>query len=405
MVKFIPFGILISSIFIDVLTLIIVLPYKGIKSIFIPPKKIDPKLREKYSKVAIIIPAYNEEKNIARTIHTAYSQTIPPKRVIVVDDKSTDNTNKIVKSLQKQYPKLKLIKRKVNSGKASNIRYALIRVKEPITLIQDSDTFLARNYIEEITKPFTNNRVVIATGMSLPVEHKNFFGKIIYHGSSFQYKFFCFRKQAQSYRNAISVVTGDSAAYRTSYLKAKGGLPEGTQTEDMDLTWQALIDGYRIVFQHKAQVRSKDAETFKGHWFQMARWYGGGFQCIAKHNKNLNKAKPLLYTTLAPVYVDSFLYAEAFLLMPLLIFFIPLFVLGFYLADLLFTVLAILIVDAKSIFHLPEVYIIKFVWASVWLFAGIKTIGEVAGGKREWTGRWSRDDFYKKSNENPSLKT
>lgn len=229
------YGIILSAIFIDILTLIIV----GIAWPFM-------KKRRRYRKdnlpnVSIIIPCYNEEKNIANTIKHAFNQTHIPKKVIVIDDFSTDKSYEICISLIKKYPNLIVEKQKENKGKAFNITYALNKYSlEEIIIVLDADTFISKNYIEEIIKPFINKRVVISTGISIPVKHKNFFGRVIYNGSVFQYKFFAFRKQAQHYRNAISVVCGDSAAYRTSFLREMNGFPLGTQTEDMDLTSLAL---------------------------------------------------------------------------------------------------------------------------------------------------------------------
>jgi len=398
MVKFGPFGLLFSSMFIDILTLIIVIPYKLIKGIFSPPKKINPEIRKKYSNVAIIIPAYNEEQNIARSVSTAFNQTVPPKKVIIIDDCSTDNTYEICKQLKKQYHNLILLRKRKNSGKASIVRYALMKhVNEEITIILDSDTFLAKNFIEEITKPFFNERVVMSTGISLPAKQDNFFGKIIVHGSVFQYKFFVFRKKAQGYRNAISVVCGDSSAYRTSFLKGVGGLPKGTVTEDMDITWIALEQGYRVAFQGRARAVGKDASTFKGHWKQVTRWYSGGYQCLFKHGRDLTKSKPLLFTTLIPVYIDSILYSTTFLLAPLIFFIYPALTIGFYTVDFLFTVLAIVLIDIKSLIYLPQIYFLKFMWSSAWVYASIKTTFEYLRGKRSWTGRWVRDGYYVKN--------
>jgi cellulose synthase/poly-beta-1,6-N-acetylglucosamine synthase-like glycosyltransferase len=266
---------------------------------------------------------------------------------------------------------------------------------EEITIIQDADTFLSHDYLKQIVKPFENRKVVIVTGFSLPIKHKNLFGKIIYNGSIMPYKLFSFRKQAQSIRNAVSVVTGDSAAYRTSFLKEVGGLPQGTQTEDMDIAWTALEKRYKIVYQRNARANSKDASTFKGHWKQIDRWYSGGFQCLLKHNFKLFKAKSLLFTTIIPIYFDSFVYSVSFLFAIFSIFFYPQFAIGFFAADLFFTLLSIFIFDWKRIINLFEIYFIKLLWCIIWLYAAYKTLFQSAAGRRFWIGRWDRSSYHK----------
>ncbi len=394
---------LYSSIVIDLLTLLIYGIIKLFYYIFkrdkykLHFKKYDPPQR---FKVSVIIPAYKEEKNIKKTLRCLFNQTLQPARVIVVDDNSPDRTTEICMQFAKKHKNLTVLRQKQNRGKAFNVTYILKNFElEEITIVLDADTFLTKTYLEEIVKPFVDKKVVIATGMSTPVKSPNFWGKIIYNGSIFQYKFFGFRKSAQSIRNAVSVICGDSAAYRTSFLKKMGGLPQGTQTEDMDITWRALEKGYKIVYMSKARADSQDASTVRGSWKQITRWYAGAFQCLIVHNKKLVKAKPLTFTTIVPSLVDSFVYSAVFLIVaPAMYLFFPNFTIGFYIADFIFTSIAILYLDWKYFFHLPEIYFIKFMWSTAWLFSSTKTFIQFARGRRSWDGGWNRDFYAKRKN-------
>ncbi len=382
-------GYLISSVVIDILTLIITAISKFFRILFNIKRRLAPLSKD--SGISIIIPAYNEEAHIEKVIRSSFNQTLPPKKVIVVNDNSKDRTLETCKRLQLEYKNLLVINQKENKGKAYNITYVLKKAElSEFTIVQDADTFLSPTYLENIIKPFRNRRTVIVTGFSLPLKQNNFFGKVIYHGSIFLYKFFSFRKIAQSFRNSISVVTGDSAAYRTSFLKKIGGLPHGTQTEDMDIAWIALEKGYRIHYQHKAIANSKDAATFKGHWKQITRWYSGGFQGIFKHNIKLFRARPLLFTTIIPIFLDSTIYSASFLFALFAIPFYPSFSTGFFIADFIFTVPAIILFDPKRILHLPEIYFIKIVWSCAWLYSGTKTTLQFIGGRRSWGGTWKK---------------
>ena len=391
-------GILFSSIVIDLITLAIVNTKKIFKKIFILIFKIKKKiiLKKIYFKVSIIIPAYNEEKNIYNVIKSAATQTILPNKIIVIDDNSSDNTLKECLRAQKDFENVKIISQKENKGKAYNITQVFKKVNlDKITIILDADTFISSDYIEKILPAFRDEKVVIVTGTSLPLRQKGFFGNLLYHGSMFTYSFFCFRKQAQSYRNAISVVTGDSAAYRTSFLNKIGGLPQGTQTEDMDVTWIALEMGNKIHYQKNALARSFDAGTLKGGWKQITRWFSGGFQCLFRHNFKLFKAKSLTFTTLIPSYIDSIIYSFYFLFYLVLFFIYPPLVIAFFIADLIFTLIAIIYLDIKYLFYLPHIYFIKLFWSLAYFYAMLKTTGEFILGKRNWGGAWERNSFYK----------
>lgn len=396
-------GIFISSIFIDVVTYIIFKITQGFTILLISlglirkRKPIDPQ----QFKVSVVIPAYNEERYIERAIDSAFNQTVQPERVIVIDDCSTDNTPQICNNLKQKCPNLHIIRQPQNKGKAFNISYVLNSQQlSEITLVLDADTYLSKDYLQEILKPFANKRVAISSGMSLPFKPKNLMGKIICRGAAFQYLFFCFRKEAQAFRNSIPVISGDSSAYRTSFLKGLGGFPQGTVTEDMDITWIALEKGHRVCFQKKAHARSNDPSTLIGHWKQITRWYSGSIQCIFRHGRNLLKAKPLLITTIIPVYFDTMIYAPMFLIFLILIPFYPLLSLIFFTADLTFTIIAILYLNWRWIIRLPEIYFIKFIWSLAWLTALLKTTMEFIFGKTYWGGAWTRDDFYVEGQQN-----
>jgi len=62
--------------------------------------------------ISVIIPAFNVEKYIKKSLDSIYAQTYKAYEVIVVDDFSTDNTIKIINLYKKKYKNLKLIKLK-----------------------------------------------------------------------------------------------------------------------------------------------------------------------------------------------------------------------------------------------------------------------------------------------------
>ena len=52
-------------------------------------------------KYAVVLPAYNEEDLIEKTLQSLFQQTYPPQEVVVVDDQSTDKTAALVKQWAK----------------------------------------------------------------------------------------------------------------------------------------------------------------------------------------------------------------------------------------------------------------------------------------------------------------
>ncbi len=90
--------------------------------------------------ISILIPVYNAEKFISRTIKSLLDQSMPLIDVIVVDDGSTDNSAKIISSFQKKDPRIKYFYQK-NSGPSFARQLALSKVESPFVMFCDSDDY------------------------------------------------------------------------------------------------------------------------------------------------------------------------------------------------------------------------------------------------------------------------
>ena len=87
--------------------------------------------------ISIIMPSYNTEKCISETIHSVLAQTYENWELIVVDDCSTDNTCRIVRSFAD--PRIRLFCNAVNSGAAVSRNRALREAKGRYIAFLDSD--------------------------------------------------------------------------------------------------------------------------------------------------------------------------------------------------------------------------------------------------------------------------
>ena len=66
--------------------------------------------------VAVIIPTFNGAAVIERAVQSVQAQTVPIHEIIIVDDKSTDNTVAVVEELARKHPNIKLVHQAVNGG-------------------------------------------------------------------------------------------------------------------------------------------------------------------------------------------------------------------------------------------------------------------------------------------------
>ncbi len=95
--------------------------------------------------LSIIIPAYNESQTIENILENILKVTLPDgikKEIIVVNDASTDDTGKIIKSFFSQHSEIKfqLIDQMINSGKGAAIHRGIEIATGDYIIIQDADT-------------------------------------------------------------------------------------------------------------------------------------------------------------------------------------------------------------------------------------------------------------------------
>ena len=91
-------------------------------------------------KISLIIPMYNEEKNIIPVIRTIQNQNLQEIEIVCVNDNSNDKTLSILQKLQKEDPRIEIITNKTNRGVIYNRIYGSIQSKgEYVTFIDADD--------------------------------------------------------------------------------------------------------------------------------------------------------------------------------------------------------------------------------------------------------------------------
>lgn len=120
------------------------------------------------AKVSFVATILNEEKTIGGLLDSLESQTKKPDEVIIVDGGSTDKTTSIV-NRYRQLKKLtyRLIKTKGNRAVGRNV--GIRAAKYPVIALSDAGCILDADWLERITKPFSNKHLDAVAGYYLPV--------------------------------------------------------------------------------------------------------------------------------------------------------------------------------------------------------------------------------------------
>ena len=103
-------------------------------------------------KISIIIPCFNEEKTIKKVIEKVKQYTKYEIEIIIVNDGSTDGSNKILEDIKEK--NIKILNHKINSGKGKAIQTGLRIVSGDIVIIQDADLEYSPTDFDILFKPF-----------------------------------------------------------------------------------------------------------------------------------------------------------------------------------------------------------------------------------------------------------
>jgi len=242
-------------------------------------------LTEVYSpRVAVLIPAYNEEKVIERTIRAALRSSYRNLRVIVIDDGSKDKTLEVARTCfpREQSSGRLLVLTKPNSGKAEALNFGLrhLRGDEEIFVGIDADTVIARDAVSLLVPHFLNPKVGAVAGNAKVGNRVNLWTRwqaLEYITSQ------NFERRALNTMGAVSVVPGAIGAWRICAVREAGAFHTDTVAEDADLTMALLRRGYRVEYEDRALAYTEAPTSANGLMRQRFRWSFGILQAVYKH--------------------------------------------------------------------------------------------------------------------------
>ncbi len=190
---------------------------------FYKPVPIDPAFTPT---VTIIIPCYNEEEWIRRTILSCIDQDYPVDKMelIIVDDFSTDNSVEVIKETVSQLcmenerfrtqERIRVFLQKTNKGKREAMALGILNARSDLVVFVDSDSFLEPDAIVNLVQPFIDPKVA---GVSGRTDVANTYTNWLTKTQSVRY-YIAFRvlKAAEAYFDSVMCLSGPLSAYRKS---------------------------------------------------------------------------------------------------------------------------------------------------------------------------------------------
>ncbi|MFO1372683.1 MAG: glycosyltransferase [Candidatus Competibacteraceae bacterium] len=230
--------------------------------------------------VAVVVPAYNEEKVIVQTVASLLAGDHPPQfEIIVVDDGSSDATYRIACETFAAEPRVRVCT-KPNGGKPAALNFGVAQTQAEVVVALDADTVFTRDTIVKLVRHFADPRVGAVAGNAKVGNRIN----LLTRWQALEYiTSQNLDRRAFDVLNCITVVPGAVGAWRRELIKRIGGFTDLTLAEDADLTMAIRKLGYAIVYEDEAVALTEAPDTVRGFIRQRYRWMYGTMQAAWKH--------------------------------------------------------------------------------------------------------------------------
>jgi len=203
--------------------------------------------------VSVIIPCFNGEEYIGKTLKGVFRQTYRPTEVIVVDDGSTDNSVSIVK----QFKRAGLITHPKNLGLAQARNTGLKKAKSEIVVYLDHDAIPDPKLIEKLLKLYTPEKIAGVGGQGIESNIRNIYDR--------WRKIYGEQTQGKKINNDVDFIIGICSSYRKRVLEKVGGFDPRfrTNAEDFEMGLKIREGGYKLVYTPRAKVYHQKTDSLR----------------------------------------------------------------------------------------------------------------------------------------------
>lgn len=255
--------------------------------------------------VSIIVPCYNEAESIGGTIESLLALNYgAPLEIVVVDDRSSDNSAGIVRKYAMKHGNVRLIVNRKNSGGAAQPTNIGIRnAKYDFIAVADADSTPEPDSLIKMIGFLQEDKMVGGVTCAIKAKHRN---KFIEKLQAIEYSIIAFTRKLLDSVDGVYIMPGPFALYRKKILEKVGGFDEKNLTQDIEMTWRILYNGYRVRMCLDTAVHSVTPVKFKAWWKQRVRWNIGGLQTLLKYKKVFFR-KGVLGLFVVPLFTIGYL--------------------------------------------------------------------------------------------------
>lgn len=242
--------------------------------------------------VSILIPAHNEAEVIEKTIENISKMDYPKFEIIVIDDRSTDNTAAVLEEICTKYQNLKYFSRTQEAfpGKSAVLNDAMKIAKGDAILVFDADARVKPDFLKELIPALEPEQVGAVQARKVIINREqNFLTRCQDNEMAVDTHFQVGR---DSVKGAVEL-RGNGELLKRTALEDVNGWNIYTITDDLDLSTRMQIKGWDVRFCPEVCVYEEGVPSYIPLVKQRRRWIEGSIRRYLEHFSDVLTSKDM----------------------------------------------------------------------------------------------------------------
>jgi len=242
--------------------------------------------------ISVLIPGHNEESVISNTVENILQLDYENFEIIVIDDRSTDNTAVVVSELEKKHDKVKALIRPADAfpGKSAVLNDALKYAKGEAILVFDADATVEPDFLNKLV-PMLEPKDVGAVQARKVIRNKDY--NILTRCQNNEYTFDTYMQIGRDSVKGAVELRGNGELIKRAALDDINGWNNYTITDDLDMSTRLHIKGWDIRFCLDAVVYEEGIAYIYPLFRQRRRWLEGTLRRYLEYSGEVLRSKTM----------------------------------------------------------------------------------------------------------------
>lgn len=240
----------------------------------------------KYLSTTIIVPCFNEESTVEKTIDSLLKLDYPKDKlsIMIIDDGSTDSTWRVIQKY-KDNSQISLQQKENEGSKFAALNFALTHVETELVGVLDADSWVDSQALKYYMEFFSDPKVM-ATIPSMIVGKPE---SMLQKAQKAEYDIGLFARKAFAKINSIYITPGPFSVFRKYVFDTLGPYQEAHHTEDAEIALRMQRHHYKIAYSERSIVYTVGPRKLKPLIKQRVRWVYGFIKNIYDYRDMLFK--------------------------------------------------------------------------------------------------------------------